>query len=287
MTAAAHVSALVQLTKPRIIELLLVTTVPAMLLAARGWPGTGLVAATLVGGTMSAAGANALNSYLDRDIDMVMRRTARRPLPKATVTPTVALGLGVALGVAGFFVLWTTSNLLAALLSTGALLFYVFVYTMLLKRTTVQNIVIGGAAGAAPALVGWAAVNDSLAPGAWILFAIVFMWTPPHFWALALKYREDYRATGIPMLPVERGEAVTLQAIIRYTVGMVLVSLALVIDPAIGPVYLVLAVLLGGWFLVETYRLRRDPSRAMRVFALSNLYLTLLFGAAALDAFVR
>lgn len=236
---------------------------------------------------MSAAGANALNSYLDRDIDMVMRRTARRPLPKATVTPTVALGLGVALGVAGFFVLWTTSNLLAALLSTGALLFYVFVYTMLLKRTTVQNIVIGGAAGAAPALVGWAAVNDSLAPGAWILFAIVFMWTPPHFWALALKYREDYRAAGIPMLPVERGEAVTLQAIIRYTVGMVLVSLALVIDPAIGPVYLVLAVLLGGWFLVETYRLRRDPSRAMRVFALSNLYLTLLFGAAALDAFVR
>ena len=283
---AERVGGLVALTKPRIIELLLVTTVPAMMLAAQGWPGTGLVLATLIGGTLSAGGANALNNYLDRDMDQLMARTSRRPLPKSTVSPPVALLVGVILGIAGFLVLWLTSNLLAAVLSTAALLFYVFVYTMILKRNTVQNIVIGGAAGAAPALVGWAAVENSLAPGAWILFAIVFMWTPPHFWALALKYKDDYAAAGVPMLPVERGEDYTLDAIIRYSIGMVLVSFLLVLDPAVGILYLAAAAALAVWFLFEVWQLRRDPSRAMRVFALSNLYLTLLFGAAALDAVV-
>ncbi|NND13400.1 MAG: protoheme IX farnesyltransferase [Acidimicrobiia bacterium] len=280
------VAALVRLTKPRIIELLLVTTLPAMMLAARGWPGTSLVVATLIGGTLSAGGANALNNYVDRDVDMLMRRTSKRPLPTHTLTPAVALVVGIGLGVAGFVVLWATSNLLAAMISTGALLFYVFVYTLVLKRRTVQNIVIGGAAGAAPALVGWAAVTGSLSAGAWVLFAIVFMWTPPHFWALALKYKEDYERAGIPMLPAERGEAATLQAIVRYTVGMVLISFVLVIDDAIGVIYVVLAAVLGAWFLSEVSRLRTDPGRAMIVFARSNLYLTLLFGAAALDAVV-
>ena len=181
MTTMERVSAAVQLTKPRIIELLLVTTVPAMMLAAGGWPGTWLVIGTLVGGTLSAGGANALNNYLDRDIDVMMRRTSKRPLPTQSLSASAALVIGVTLGIGGFVVLATTSNLLAASLSTAALLFYVFVYTMLLKRNTVQNIVIGGAAGAAPALVGWAAVADELSIGAWIMFAIVFMWTPPHF----------------------------------------------------------------------------------------------------------
>ena len=178
------VGAYVALTKPRIIELLLITTVPAMVLAADGWPGTWLVIATLIGGTLSAGGANTLNNYIDRDIDEQMKRTSRRPLPRHRVEPANALWFGVVLGVVGFLVLWVTSNLLAASLSTAALLFYVFVYSLTLKRTTPQNIVIGGAAGAAPVLVGWAAVTGSLALSAWILFAIVFYWTPPHFWAL-------------------------------------------------------------------------------------------------------
>jgi len=286
MTTMERVSAAVQLTKPRIIELLLVTTVPAMMLAAGGWPGTWLVIGTLVGGTLSAGGANALNNYLDRDIDVMMRRTSKRPLPTQSLSASAALVIGVTLGIGGFVVLATTSNLLAASLSTAALLFYVFVYTMLLKRNTVQNIVIGGAAGAAPALVGWAAVADELSIGAWIMFAIVFMWTPPHFWALAIKYKDDYAAAGVPMLPVEKGDAYTLKAIIQYSVVMVLVSLALVIDPAVGWLYLISAIALGGWFLTLTLRLRREPALALRVFVYSNLYLTLLFGAAALDSVI-
>ena len=186
----------------RIIELLLITTVPAMVLAARGWPGTWLVVATLIGGTLSAGGANALNNYYDRDIDQVMKRTSKRPLPNHRIEPSHARNFGWALGVAGFVVLWLTSNLLAAAISTGALLFYVYVYTLRLKRTTSQNIVIGGAAGAAPVLVGWAAVTGDLSVAAWAMFAVVFAWTPPHFWALAVRYRDDYAAAGVPMLPV-------------------------------------------------------------------------------------
>jgi protoheme IX farnesyltransferase len=281
-----RVTAAVQLTKPRIIELLLVTTVPAMMLAAEGWPGTRLVIATLIGGTLSAGGANALNNYLDRDLDVVMRRTSDRPLPTSSLSPNSALVIGVLLGIGGFVVLALTSNVLAASLSTAALLFYVFVYTMMLKRNTVQNIVIGGAAGAAPALVGWAAVADGLSLGAWIMFAIVFMWTPPHFWALAIKYKDDYAAAGVPMLPVEKGEEHTLKAIVRYTVGMVAISLALVVDPAVGWLYLVSALALGGWFMAQALRLQKEPERAMTVFSYSNLYLTLLFGAAALDSVI-
>jgi protoheme IX farnesyltransferase len=204
---------LVALTKPRIIELLLVTTVPAMILADHSWPGTWLVVTTLIGGTLSAGGANAINNVIDRDIDAEMRRTAHRPLPSQRIEPGPALVFGVVLGVAGFLWLWATTNLLAAGLSTGALLFYVFVYTLYLKRSSTQNIVIGGAAGAVPALVGWAAVEGSLALPAWIMFAIVFFWTPPHFWALSLRYREDYARAGIPMLPVVKGEKATLRSI--------------------------------------------------------------------------
>ena len=189
------------LTKPRIIELLLITTVPAMVLAARGWPGTWLVLSTLIGGTLSAGGANALNCYIDRDIDEVMRRTSRRPLPRHQIEPVDARNFGIALGLAGFAWLWAFTNLTAALLATAALLFYVFVYTLWLKRTTPQNIVIGGAAGAVPALVGWAAVTGGVGLAAWILFAVVFYWTPPHFWALALRYRDEYAAAAVPMLP--------------------------------------------------------------------------------------
>jgi protoheme IX farnesyltransferase len=197
-SARATVAAYFALTKPRIIELLLITTVPSMILAAGRWPGTWAVVATLIGGSLSAGGANALNNYVDRDIDQVMRRTRSRPLAKQVVAPANALVFGVVLGVAGFVWLAATTNLLAAGISTAALLFYVFVYTIRLKRTSTQNIVIGGAAGAAPALVGWAAVTGSLALPAWVLFLIVFYWTPPHFWALAIRYRDDYERAGVP-----------------------------------------------------------------------------------------
>ena len=276
--------AYVALMKPRIIELLLITTVPAMVLAERGWPGTWLVLATLIGGTLSAGGANAINNYVDRDIDQIMRRTSKRPLARQQVDPRSALVFGTALGVAGFAWLWVTTNLLAASLSTAALLFYVFIYTMLLKRTTPQNIVIGGAAGAAPALVGWAAVTGSLSLSAWILFAIVFYWTPPHFWALSLKYRDDYEAAGVPMLPVVAGVERTTRQIVLYTAILGLVSLALVPVADLGWIYMLAAIVLGLGFLIEAFRLTRDPGRAMRLFSYSNVYLALLFAAVWIDA---
>ena len=227
-TASGKIGSYVRLTKPRIIELLLITTVPAMVLAARGWPGTVLVVTTLAGGTLSAGGANAINNYHDRDIDELMRRTSARPLPMAEVTPAAALRFGTLLGILGFVVLWASSNLLAAALSTLALLFYVFVYTMYLKRKTVQNIVIGGAAGAAPALVGWAAVTGSLSLAAWVLFAIVFFWTPPHFWALSLKYKDDYESAGVPMLPVVAGVERTTRQIVLYSAQLIIVTFLLI-----------------------------------------------------------
>lgn len=277
------VGAYVGLTKPRIIELLLVTTVPAMVLAAGGWPGTWLVITTLVGGTLSAGGANAMNSYIDRDVDQIMRRTAKRPLAQHRVEPRNALVFGLALGLAGFLWLWATTNLLAASLSTAAFLFYVFVYSAFLKRSTPQNIVIGGAAGAAPALVGWAAVTGSLSLAAWILFAIVFYWTPPHFWALSLKYKDDYAAAGIPMLPVVVGVERTTRQILIYTGVLVLVSMALVPAGSMGWLYLGVAVVFGSWFLIEAYRVQRDPGRAMKLFGYSNVYLSVLFAAVWLD----
>lgn len=279
-------TAYIALTKPRIIELLLITTVPAMVLAAGAWPGWGLVVATLIGGTLSAGGANAINNWLDRDIDQVMRRTRRRPLPRNRVEPEGALRFGLVLGIAGFLWLWLFTNLVAAAIATGALLFYVFVYTAGLKRRTVQNIVIGGAAGAAPALVGWAAVRGDLALPAWILFAVVFYWTPPHFWALALRYTDDYARAGVPMLPVVKGVEATTRAMLIYSGTMVLMSLMLVPVAAMGWVYLVVAIATGGWFMWETWQVRRVPSRAMKLFTASTVYLALLFAAVVVDVLV-
>lgn len=275
--------AYVALTKPRIIELLLITTVPAMVLSAGRWPGTWLVAATLLGGTLSAAGANTLNSYLDRDIDEVMRRTRRRPLARHQVPETHALTQGCLLGLAGLVWLGVTTNWLAGAISTAALLFYVFVYTVVLKRRTPQNIVIGGAAGAAPVLVGWAAVSGTVAVPAWVLFFVVFYWTPPHFWALALRYREDYARAGVPMLPVVAGVEATTRRMLLYTGLVVAVSLLLVPLGGMSWVYLVAAVILGAWFVGETWRVHRDPGRAMKLFTTSNFYLAALFASVMLD----
>jgi protoheme IX farnesyltransferase len=282
-----RLAAYVALTKPRIIELLLITTVPAMVLAAGGWPGTWLVAATLVGGTLSAAGANTLNCVYDADIDGMMRRTRGRPLARQEVSPKNASVFGVLLGAAGFVVLWVTSNLLAAALSTAALLFYVFVYTIYLKRRSTQNIVIGGAAGAAPALVGWAAVTGSLAVTPWVLFLVVFYWTPPHFWALAVRYRDDYARAGVPMLPVVAGVEHTTRRMLLYTGLMVGVTLLLVPVAGLRWVYLASALALGGWFLVDTWLVYRDPEKAMRLFSTSTVYLSALFGAAMVDVLIR
>jgi protoheme IX farnesyltransferase len=244
------------------------------------------VAATLLGGTLSAGGANALNNYVDRDIDMIMRRTRSRPLARHEVQPRSALIFGIALGVAGFVVLWLTSNLVAASLATAALLFYVFVYTMILKRSTVQNIVIGGAAGAAPALVGWAAVTGSLALPAWTLFLIVFYWTPPHFWALAIRYQDDYAAAGVPMLPVVAGVEATTRRMLLYTGVMVALTLLLVPVASLSWIYLVASVALGTWFLGDTWRVYRRPDEAMRLFMTSTVYLAALLASVMLDVLI-
>ena len=287
LPARSRMGAYVALTKPRIIELLLITTVPAMVLAAGRWPGWWLVVATLVGGTLSAAGANVLNCVYDRDIDEIMRRTRSRPLARHEVEPENALIFGIVLGSTGFLVLWLSSNLLAGLISTAALLFYVFVYTIGLKRRTPQNIVIGGAAGAAPVLVGWAAVTGSLALPAWILFFVVFYWTPPHFWALAVRYRSDYELAGVPMLPVVVGVEATARRMLLYATLMVGVSLILVPAAGMRWIYLVAALGLGGWFLFDTWAVYRDPDKAMRLFTTSTVYLSVLFAAMMLDVLVR
>jgi protoheme IX farnesyltransferase len=286
-SARSRVASYFALTKPRIIELLLITAVPAMVLAAGGWPGTWLVVATLIGGSLSAGGANALNNYLDRDIDQIMRRTRSRPLARHEVPPGNALVFGVVLGVAGFAWLWVTSNLVAAVVSTAALLFYVFVYTMSLKRTSSQNIVIGGAAGAAPALVGWAAVTGSLDLPAWVLFLVVFYWTPPHFWALAIRYRDDYERAGVPMLPVVAGVEATTRKMLLYTGLMVAVSFLLVPVAGMRWIYLAGAIGLGAWFLWDTWRVFRRPEEAMRLFTTSTVYLSALFASVMLDVLVR
>jgi len=279
--AGATVGAYVQLTKPRIIELLLTTTLPAMVLAAGGWPGWWLAATTLIGGTLSAAGANVLNQVLDADIDRLMRRTRGRPLPTDRVGARAAMVFGVGLGVAGFLWLYATTNLLAASLSTVGLLLYVFVYTMLLKRSTTQNIVIGGAAGAIPPLVGWAAVTGSLAVPAWILFAIVFFWTPPHFWALAMRYDEDYRSADVPMLPGIVGTKVTTGHIVLFSFVTVGVSLLLV--PWVGWIYFAAVLGFGVWLVFGAFRVRSRPDLAMRYFTATNAYLAGVFLALAID----
>ena len=279
----ATVRSYVALTKPRIIELLLITTIPPMVLANDGWPGWQLVLVTLIGGTLSAGGANVLNNYLDSDIDVVMDRTSKRPLATQAMPPDHALRFGVVLGLAGFLWLWAFTNILAAAISTSALLFYVFVYTMYLKRTTRQNIVIGGAAGAAPVLVGWAAVTGSLSLPAWIMFAIVFYWTPPHFWALAVKYKDDYAKAGVPMLPVVASERHTSLQILWYTAVLVVVSLGLSYVTSLSWIYLGSAIIFGAWMLRDAYRLYRDPTSAMKLFRTSVLYLALVFDAIWVD----
>jgi protoheme IX farnesyltransferase len=286
---ASRVALYVGLTKPRIVLLLLVTTVPAMVLAAGGLPSPWLVAATLLGGTACAAGANAINQYLERDRDRVMTRTRDRPLPAGRVAPRRALAFGVGLGVAGFAFLATAVGLLPASLSLGALLFYVLVYTLWLKPTSPQNIVIGGAAGAVPPLVGWAAVTGGIGLPAVVLFAVVFLWTPPHFWSLALRHLRDYEAAGVPMLPVVAGERATARRALLYAGATVAASLALVPAAGMGPAYLASAVVLGAWFLWRAAGLVRRPSpgAALLLFRTSIPYLALLFAAVALDVLVR
>ena len=285
----ARMQAYVAMMKPHIIVLLLITTVPAMVLAENGWPSPWLVIATLFGGTLSAAGANVINCYLDRDIDEVMRRTRRRPIPRAQVSPAAALTLGVGLGAAGFVFLALVVNLLSAVLSTAALLFYVFVYTLWLKRRSPQNIVIGGAAGAAPVLVGWAAVTGRVELPAVVMFLIVFCWTPPHFWALSMRYENDYRAAGVPMLPVVRGIGETTRQILLYSFVLFAITLLLYPVGRLGVLYLTAALVLGAIFIYEALVLRRERTvnRALHLFHYSNTYLALLFAAVAADPLVR
>ncbi|MCW2500820.1 MAG: putative protoheme farnesyltransferase [Frankiales bacterium] len=285
--ARATVAAYVALTKPRIIELLLVTTVPTMVLAARGWPGWGLVAVTLVGGTLAAGSANALNCWWDRDIDVVMHRTSGRPLARHTVTPTAALVFGLVLGVLATVELALTTNLLSALLADAAIAFYVCVYTMLLKRRTSQNIVWGGAAGCMPVLIGWSAVTNSLSWAAVVLFLVIFFWTPPHFWALAMKFKDDYARADVPMLPVVATPQTVARRVVAYSWAMVATSALLALD-ATGPVYAVSALVLGAVFLREAHSLERRvrrgaPFNPMRLFHWSITYLALLFLAVAVD----
>jgi protoheme IX farnesyltransferase len=282
--------AYVALTKPRIIELLLVTTVPTMVLAEGGIPPLALIGSVLVGGTLAAGGANAINQYLDRDIDDLMRRTRNRPLPRRAVTPPAALAFGLVLSVVSFAWLTLTVNLLSAVLAASAIVFYVVVYTLWLKRATPQNIVIGGAAGCVPVLVAWAAVTGTVGLPALVLFAIIFVWTPPHFWALALRYRGDYEAAGVPMLPVVSGEVETARQILLYSLVLVAISLLLLPAAGMGLVYLVASAALGIGFIAWAMRVRRSPdagASAIGLFRYSTLYLTLLFAAVAADALVR
>jgi protoheme IX farnesyltransferase len=301
-TPRAVAGALVALTKPRIIELLLVTTVPTMLLAQRGLPSLRLVLVTLVGGTLAAGSANTINCYIDRDIDAVMKRTSRRPLvnKQGMVKPTEALIWGIVLGATATLLLGLGANWLAASLADAAILFYIFVYTLLLKRRSPSNIVIGGAAGCFPVLVGWAAVTGTVAIPAIVLFAVIFLWTPPHFWALAMKFKDDYARANVPMLPVVASPAVVTRKILLYSYAMVAATLALV--PYAGWIYGAASVGLGGWFLLEAHRLNAVVSRVdgtvpsgdtpdpgdkpfpMRLFHLSIGYLTLLFVVVAVAA---
>jgi protoheme IX farnesyltransferase len=287
-SVGGRIAAYVALTKPRIIELLLITTVPAMILAASGMPSVWLVAMTLVGGTLSAGGANAINCYVDRDIDEIMPRTRKRPLPQHRIEPRSALVFGIVLGSAGFGLLWATVNLPAALLSTGALLFYVFVYTMGMKRHTPQNIVIGGAAGAAPVLVGWAAVTGRVGLPALAMFGIIFYWTPPHFWALSMRYEKDYASAGVPMMPVVYGKSETTKHILLYSILLFAMCLALFSVAHLGPLFLVTVIVLNALFIGWAVKLWKDPTprRAWGLFRYSIYYLAVLFAAIAVDALV-
>jgi protoheme IX farnesyltransferase len=287
--ARTTIGAYVALTKPRIIELLLITTIPAMVLAKGGWPDTWLVVWTVIGGSLAAGGANAINMYIDRDIDQLMARTRSRPLVTGKVSPRNALVFAIALEVLAFAVLAVSSNVLAGTLAVSATLFYVFVYSLWLKRTSRQNIVIGGAAGAAPVLVGWASVTNSLSWSAVVLFLVIFLWTPPHFWALAIRHADEYKAASVPMLPVVETTARTVRTMGWYAVAVTVTSLTLIPVNDMGVIYGVMSAVLGIVFIALTFGLGKAPtmSQAMRVFTFSITYLTLLFLAAMIDVLVR
>ena len=289
----SKVGAYVALTKPRIIELLLVTTLPTMVVAQRGLPPVWLMVATLCGGALAAGGANAINMVVDRDIDRLMNRTKNRPLVTGAMSASAALVFALVLEVAAFVELWLAVNLLSAVLAISATLFYVFVYTLWLKRRSTQNIVIGGAAGAVPVLVGWAAVTDRLAWAPVVMFAIIFIWTPPHFWSLAVRYKEDYSAASVPMLPVVASMKRTTTSIVYYTVALVAVSFVLGPVARLGWVYMITAAVAGAGFLYFVTRLWGQAQLgvvtgrdAMRVFGYSITYLTVLFVAMAGDVLI-
>jgi protoheme IX farnesyltransferase len=285
----ARVGAYVALTKPRIIELLLVTTVPVMVVAEQGLPSLWLVVATVLGGSLSAGGANAVNMYVDRDIDALMERTRNRPLVTGEVSPRAALVFAVALELVAFAWLWAFVNLLSAVLALSACLFYVFVYTLWLKRTSTQNIVIGGAAGAVPVLIGWSSVTGTVSVSALVLFGVIFFWTPPHFWALAIKYKDDYAAADVPMLPTVRSHRHTTDQMLAYTVVVVAFTLLFGVTASMGALYWAGAAVLGVAFTWMTWDVRRteSPAKAMRLFTFSISYITLLFGLMAVDVLVR
>jgi len=284
-----RIAGFVALTKPRIIELLLVTTVPTMVVAEAGLPSIWLMVATVIGGTLAAGGANAVNMVVDRDIDARMERTRNRPLVTGVVTPRAALVFAIGLEVLAFAWLTLVVNLLSAVLALAACLFYVFVYTLWLKRNSSQNIVIGGAAGAVPVLIGWSSVTNTVSISAVLLFGVIFFWTPPHFWALAIRYRDDYAGVDVPMLPVVADDRHTVRQMIAYSVVVLALSLAVAVTASLGPIYWVTAAVLGVAFTWRCAALRRDASapRAMGVFSFSITYLTVLFVAMAVDVLVR
>ncbi len=287
-TFGAKLRAYFALTKPRVIELLLIATVPTMSLAAGGIPPVALMLATLIGGALSAGSANAFNCYIDADIDKIMGRTKNRPLVTGELTKAEALWFAWGIGALSVVWLWVTVNLLSALLSLAAILFYVFVYTLGLKRRTPQNIVWGGAAGAMPALIGWAAVTNEVSLTAWILFLIIFLWTPPHYWPLSMRYLDDYREAGVPMLPVVAKNEVVGRQIILYAWAYLAATLLLIPIAGMGITYTAVAVIAGAWFTWESHRLYAEakvgiPKNPMRLFHGSISHLTLLFLAIAID----
>lgn len=286
---ATTVGAYVALTKPRIIELLLVTTVPVMVVADQGVPPLWLMAAAVIGGTLAAGGANAINMYVDRDIDSVMERTQGRPLVTGAVSPRNALVFAVTIEVVAFVFLWQVVNLLSAVLAVSGCLYYVFIYTLWLKRSSRQNIVIGGAAGAVPVLVGWSAVTDTVSISAIVLFGVIFFWTPPHFWALAIKYKDDYARADVPMLPSVASHRQTTDQILAYTVVVWALTLLFGVTAEMGLLYWATAIVLGAVFTWMAVDLRRteSPARAIRVFTFSITYITVLFGVMALDVIIR
>ncbi len=278
----------IALTKPRIIELLLVTTVPTMVLAAGKWPAWSLIGVTLLGGTLAAGGANTMNMYVDRDIDKLMKRTQQRPLVTGLIAPKNALVFAVILEIIAFAILWAGANLLSAFLALSATAFYVFIYSLWLKRTSKQNIVIGGAAGAVPTLVGWAAVTNSVGwPAIW-LFIIIFLWTPPHFWALAIRHADEYRAANVPMLPAVVSIERTVRTMVGYTIVLAGATFVLMPVANLGWIYGVTAIVLGLGFTIGTAMLGHKPTEAwsMRVFSFSITYVTVLFGALMIDVLI-